>query len=97
MIEELKQKVLFAQNVPDVAQGALGASLGTAGVAGLTGWIDLFSSTFSIVLALAGFIVTVLSGINLWHKIKQSKIKTERDRLELEQLRKQLRDMVQKD
>jgi len=96
MIEELKQKILSDPNVPDVAQGALGASLGTAGVADLTGVIDLFGSTFSILLAFAGLIVTILSGINLWHKIKQSKIKTERDHLELEQLRKQLRDTVQK-
>jgi len=94
MIEELKQKVLSDPNASDVAQGALGASMATAGAADLTGVIDLFSSTFSILLALAGLIVTILSGVNLWHKIKQSKIKTQRDQLELDRLRKQLRDTV---
>ncbi len=97
MIEELKQKVMSDPNVQDVATLGLGASVGTAGAAALTGVIDLFSSTFSILLALAGLIVTILSGVNLWHKIKQSKIKTQRDQLELDRLRKQIQSVAQKD
>ncbi len=94
MIEELKQKVLSDPSVQDAATLALGVSAGTAGVVDLT-WIDLFSSSIGLLLAVAGLVVTVLTGINVWHKSKQIKIKTardqlgfERDRLELENLRK---------
>jgi len=94
MISELKQKVMSDPNVQDAAALALGVSSGTVGVVGLT-WIDLFSSTVGLLLAVAGLVVTILTGVNVWHKSKQIKIKTqrdqlgfERDRLELENLRK---------
>jgi len=94
MIEELKQKVLSDPSVQDAATLALGVSAGTAGVVDLT-WIDLFSSSIGLLLAVAGLVVTVLTGINVWHESKQIKIKTardrlgfEKDRLELQQLRK---------
>ena len=95
MISELKQKVMSDPNVQDAATLVLGVSAGTAGAVGSTKWIDLFSTTVGLFLGVAGLVVTILTGIDVWHKSKQIKIKTardqlgfERDRLELAELRK---------
>jgi len=93
MIEELKKKILSDPNVPDVVPGVLGVSVGTAGAADLTGMIDLFANTFSTLLTLSALVVTVLTGINVWYRSKQIKIKTARDQLELEKSRLELEQL----
>jgi len=94
MKEELTK---FITEVPIKAHGAVGTTMAATTGAHLTDWIDLFNTWLTTVAFIVGLIVTVLSGISLFYKIKQERIKSQRDQLELEMYRKQIQSVAQKD
>jgi heme/copper-type cytochrome/quinol oxidase subunit 2 len=86
----------FITEVPIKAHGAVGTGMAATTGAHLTDWINLFNTWVTTAAFIVGLVVTVLSAISLFYKIRQEKVKAERDQLELEMYRKQLEDMAQK-
>lgn len=84
----------FITEAPIKAHGALG--IGVGGTAGTSLILDLFNTWLSVAALALAIVVTSLSAISLFYKIKQEKVKAEREQLELEMYRKQLQDMAQK-
>jgi len=94
MKEEL---IKFITEVPIKVHGAVGIGMaGTTGTHLMTDWINLFNTWLTTAAFIVGIIVTVLSAISLFYKMKQEKIKSQRDALELEMYRKQIRSVAQK-
>lgn len=94
MKEEISR---FITEVPIKAHGAVGTGMAATTGAHLTDWIDLFNTWLTTAAFIVGLVVTVLSAISLFYKIRQEKSKAERDQLELDMYRKQIQDMAQKD
>jgi len=85
----------FITEAPIKAHGALGVGVG--GTAGTSLILDLFNTWLSVAALILAIVVTSLSAISLFYKIKQEKVKAEREQLELEMYRKQIRNAAQKD
>lgn len=85
----------FITEVPIKAHGAVGTTMAATTGAHLTNWIDLFNTWLTTAAFIVGLVVTVLSGISLFYKIRQEKVKAERDQLELEMYRKQIQGVAQ--
>ena len=91
----MKEEMLkLITEAPIKAHGAIG--IGVGGTAGTSLILDLFNTWLSVAALALAIVVTTLSAISLFYKIRQEKVKAERDQLELEMYRKQLEDMAQK-
>jgi len=84
----------FITEAPIKAHGALG--IGVGGTAGTSLILDLFNTWLSVAALVLAIVVTSLSAISLYYKIKQEKVKAEREQLELEMYRRQMQDVAQK-
>lgn len=86
MIDELKHQI--GPDVTNALRGALGVSMTGTGVGDWIGWIDIASSFLGFLLAMAGLVLTIFTIISTSHTMKQSRIKTETDQLNLDKARK---------
>lgn len=90
-----EEMIKFITEAPIKAHGALG--IGVGGTAGTSLILDLFNTWLSVAALVLAIVVTALSAISLFYKIRQEKTKSQRDQLELEMFRKQIRSVAQKD